>query len=103
MWTAVQPDTSRLMHPIAVANSKFSSAPAQMQAVVLAALVESYRRNPPPATFRVVVSPMIVWIWAGGGVVLLGSLTALWPTAEARRRRAASLAAARLGRELSRA
>ena len=103
VWTAVQPDTSRLMHPIAVANSKFSSAPAQMQAVVLAALVESYRRNPPPATFRVVVSPMIVWIWAGGGVVLLGSLTALWPTAEARRRRAASLAAARLGRELSRA
>ena len=74
-----------------------------MQAVVLAALVESYRRNPPPATFRVVVSPMIVWIWVGGAVVLLGSLTALWPTAEARRRRAASLAAARVGRELSRA
>jgi cytochrome c-type biogenesis protein CcmF len=50
-----------------------------------------------------IVSPMIAWIWIGGAIVLLGSLTALWPTPEARRRRAASLAAARLGRELSRA
>ena len=91
------------MHPIAVANRKFANAPPQMQAVVVAALVESYRRNPPPAAFRMIVSPMIAWIWIGGAIALLGSLTALWPTAEARRRRAASLAAARLGRELSRA
>jgi cytochrome c-type biogenesis protein CcmF len=103
VWTAIEPDTSNLMKPIAVANRKFANAPAQVQAVVVAALVESYRKNPPPATFRMIVSPMIAWIWIGGAVVLLGSLTALWPTAEARRRRASSLAAARLGRELSRA
>jgi hypothetical protein len=35
--------------------------------------------------------------------VIIGSVTALWPSPDARRRRAASLAAARLGRELSRA
>jgi hypothetical protein len=46
---------------------------------------------------------MIMWIWIGGLVVILGSITALWPSPDARRRRAASLAAARLGRELSRA
>ena len=46
---------------------------------------------------------MIVWIWVGGGIMIAGSLTALWPSPEARRRRATSLAAARLGRELSRA
>ena len=56
-----------------------------------------------PATFRFIVSPMIAWIWIGGAIVLFGALTALWPTAEARRRRATSLAASRLGRELSRA
>jgi cytochrome c-type biogenesis protein CcmF len=68
---------------------------------VVGAIVASYRKDPPPATFRMIVSPMIVWIWVGGGIVMLGALTALWPTAEARRRRAASLAAARLGRDLS--
>jgi cytochrome c-type biogenesis protein CcmF len=103
VWTAVQPDISGLSKPISVANRKFASSPRDVQAVVVAALVASYRNHPPPATFRMIVSPMIVWIWIGGAIVLLGSLTALWPTAEARRRRAASLAAARLGRELSRA
>jgi hypothetical protein len=39
----------------------------------------------------------------GGAIMIFGSLTALWPSPEARRRRATSLAAARLGRELSRA
>jgi cytochrome c-type biogenesis protein CcmF len=103
VWSAVQPDISGLSTPIAVANRRFARSPRDVQAVVVAALVASYRNHPPPATFRMIVSPMIVWIWIGGAIVLLGSLTALWPTAEARRRRAASLAAARLGRELSRA
>jgi hypothetical protein len=44
-----------------------------------------------------------MWIWIGGLVIIIGSVTALWPSPDARRRRAASLAAARLGRELSRA
>ena len=103
VWSAVEPDISRLARPIMVANRKFGRSPSDVQAVVVAALVASYRNNPPPAQFRMVVSPMIAWIWIGGAIVLIGSLTALWPTAEARRRRAASLAAARLGRELSRA
>jgi cytochrome c-type biogenesis protein CcmF len=101
VWTAVAPDTSGLMEPIRVANRKFADAPLRLQTIAFAALVDSYRKNPPPATFRMIVSPMIVWIWLGGGIVMLGALTALWPTAEARRRRAASLAAARLGRDLS--
>jgi cytochrome c biogenesis factor len=49
------------------------------------------------------VSPLVVWIWLGGGIVMSGALLALWPSPEARRRRVTSLYAARLGRELSRA
>ena len=30
------------------------------------ALVERYRRDPPPATFRVIASPLVAWIWIGG-------------------------------------
>ena len=70
---------------------------------MLAAIARRYLTHPTPATFRAIVSPMVVWIWIGGGIVVLGALTALWPSAEARRRRVRSLYAARLGRELSRA
>jgi cytochrome c-type biogenesis protein CcmF len=102
-WTAVEPDITRLEHPINVANKKFPNATPTEQALILTALARNYLNNAPPATFRAIHSPMIMWIWIGGVVVILGSGTALWPSPDARRRRAASLASARLGRELSRA
>lgn len=102
-WTAIQPDLTKLSEPIAVANRKFGNASPTVQAIVIAAIAAHYRQNPPPATFRMIVSPMVIWIWIGGAIVLLGAITSLWPAAAARSRRAASLAAARLGRELSRA
>ncbi|MEA2449607.1 MAG: cytochrome c-type biosis protein CcmF [Thermoleophilaceae bacterium] len=102
-WTAVQPDLQPLLGPIAVANRKFGDADPQTQAIILAALVQRYRMHAPAAHFRVIYSPMVMWIWIGGLVIIIGSLTALWPSPDARRRRAASLAKARLGRELSRA
>jgi cytochrome c-type biogenesis protein CcmF len=103
VWMAVQPDLRALIEPIREANRRFAGLPGDAQALVLAAIVERYRRDTPSATFRTLVSPMIAWIWIGGGVVLLGALLALWPTAGARERRVTSLYAARLGRELSRA
>jgi cytochrome c-type biogenesis protein CcmF len=102
-WTAIEPDISGLEKPIDALNRRFPQANAEEQAVSLAALTEIYRRKQPAATFRAIHSPMIMWIWIGGLVVIIGSITALWPSPDARRRRAASLAAARLGRELSRA
>ncbi|HEX8052422.1 MAG TPA: cytochrome c-type biogenesis CcmF C-terminal domain-containing protein [Thermoleophilaceae bacterium] len=103
LWTAVQPDLSVLMEPIRKANRQFADANEETQALIVAALADRYRRHAPPATFRFIDSPMVAWIWIGGALGLLGAAWALWPAAEARRRRAASLAAARLGRELSRA
>ena len=103
VWTAVQPDISALSGAIREANRRFANVPAEAQALILAAIVERYRREAPPATFRTLVSPMIAWIWVGGSVSLLGALLALWPTAAARSRRVTSLYAARLGRELSQA
>jgi cytochrome c-type biogenesis protein CcmF len=103
MWTAVQPDLSRLQRPIALANAKFGNANPNAQAIVIGAIAGSYLNRPPPALFRMIVSPFVAWIWIGGALGLAGALTALWPSPEARRRRVASLYAARLGRELSRA
>jgi cytochrome c-type biogenesis protein CcmF len=32
------------------------------------------------AAFQVLINPMIVWLWIGGGVVVIGTLIATWPS-----------------------
>jgi cytochrome c-type biogenesis protein CcmF len=40
--------------------------------------------NPRPvATFKVLVNPLVPWIWLGGFIMAMGTLVALWPAAEA--------------------
>ena len=102
-WLAVRPDLSALDAAIRKGDKEFAGSPPDVQALVIAALAQRYRRDPPPAAFRAVVSPLVVWIWIGGGIAVLGALVALWPSPEARLRRVRSLYSARLGRELSRA
>jgi cytochrome c-type biogenesis protein CcmF len=36
------------------------------------------------AAFQVLINPMVVWLWIGGGVLIVGTLVAAWPS---RRRR----------------
>ncbi len=100
-WTAVRPDTSALKEPIRVANEKFADSDADLQVAVLFEIADIYRKQPPPATFRTIVSPLVSWIWIGGAIFLLGGLIAAWPSPEARVRRVRSLYKARLGKELS--
>ncbi len=102
-WLAVRPDLADLDAAIKKGDKDFANSPPDVQAIVIAAVTERYRRDPPPAAFRAIVSPLVVWIWIGGGIAVLGALVALWPSPEARLRRVRSLYAARLGRELSRA
>jgi cytochrome c-type biogenesis protein CcmF len=99
-WIAMVPNTGTLNGPIAEADRKFASANPNVQALIIAAIVNRYATRAPPASFHMLVSPLIVWIWVGGAVVLLGALTAIWPSPEARRRRVTALYGARLGREL---
>ena len=102
-WLAVRPDLVSLQKPIARADRQFSDSPSEVQALVINTLTELYRSDPPPAAFRVIVSPLVAWIWIGGAIALLGALVAAWPSPEARLRRVRSLYKARLGRELTRA
>jgi len=103
LWLAVRPDIGSLDGPIREADAKFADSPGDVQALIVAALAERYRSDPPPAAFRAIASPLVVWIWIGGGIVVLGALVAAWPSPEARLRRVRSLYSARVGRELSRA
>jgi cytochrome c-type biogenesis protein CcmF len=106
VWTAIAPDTSALRNRIAEGDRVFEKAnlsPQQEDALLaqaLAALTKSYADDPPAATFRLIVSPMVTWIWLGALVVFLGGLIALWPSPRAMSRRVRATYAARVGREV---
>ena len=40
----------------------------------------AFERDGSAATFRVIVEPLVFWIWFGGGIIALGALIAVWPT-----------------------
>jgi cytochrome c-type biogenesis protein CcmF len=102
LWTAFQPDLSVLDPDIARGNRQLADAGPAAQGIATIALAENYVRNPPPATFRVIINPMLLWIYIGGALALGGALLAGWPAADARRKVEAAYAA-RVGRELKRA
>ena len=48
-------------------------------------MAESYLGDRSAATFRIIVDPLVTWMWIGGLIALAGALIALWP-ARGRRR-----------------
>ena len=99
LWTAFQPDLSVLNPDIIRGNRELAGIPPEGQGLAILALAEKYAQNPPPSTFRVIVNPLVSWIWIGALIALAGAVLASWPALEARRRLEAAYRA-RLGREL---
>jgi cytochrome c-type biogenesis protein CcmF len=106
-WAVVNPDTSRLAPRIAQGDRVFERAksltPQQRNEFLSAALVgltASYAKDPPPATFRVLISPLVTWIWLGAVIILLGGLIAIWPSPRGMARAVCARYAARVGREV---
>jgi cytochrome c-type biogenesis protein CcmF len=99
LWTAFQPDLAVLNPDIIRGNRELAGIPPEGQGLAILALAEKYAQNPPPATFRVIVNPLVSWIWIGALIALAGAVLAGWPALEARRRLEAAYRA-RLGREL---
>ncbi|MDX6615240.1 MAG: cytochrome c-type biosis protein CcmF [Solirubrobacterales bacterium] len=102
LWTAFQPDLKALEGPIKRANRKFADSGPDVQGLLIAAIAQSYLNDPAPATFRVIINPLISWLYIGGLIAIGGALIGLWPSAAARRRVTAA-SAARIARGLSRA
>jgi cytochrome c-type biogenesis protein CcmF len=69
----------------------------------LGSIAAAYKRNPPPAGFILIASPLVMWIWLGGLIVLLGGLVAIWPPPAALRGRIRARYFARVAQELGRA
>jgi len=107
VWSAVAPDTTRLAPRIAEGDRVFTKNGAALTpeqeneflAAALKGLTASYAKAPPPATFRLEVSPLVSWIWIGGVLVLLGGILAGWPSPHGLTRLASARYAARVGRE----
>jgi cytochrome c-type biogenesis protein CcmF len=88
IWTAVQPDLTALAPMIARANRQFPTAGAQLEGLLVRDIVRRYIQRPPPGRFRLIVSPLVSWIWLGGVILVAGALVAVWPMPSTVRRRA---------------
>jgi cytochrome c-type biogenesis protein CcmF len=58
---------------------------AQLQDLAAERVAKSYLDDDAPATFRIIVDPLVTWMWIGGIIALAGALIALWPTRGRRR------------------
>jgi cytochrome c-type biogenesis protein CcmF len=110
IWSAITPNIRDLQRRIAEGDRVFTQArglPASQRDIALAealdGLTRSYAANPPAATFRLIVSPLVSWIWLGALIVFAGGLIAIWPPGRGAPRPVRARYAARVARELGRA
>jgi cytochrome c-type biogenesis protein CcmF len=101
IWTVINPSLQPLQGLIARGDQLFTRLetqampkvaklpPAQAQAALaplwqfrdraIAELASRFVSHPWPVTFLVIVSPLVMWLWIGGLIVVAGALIALWP------------------------
>jgi cytochrome c-type biogenesis protein CcmF len=98
------PEASLVSQADASISPKWSGSTQLTAAYIeLAAIVRQYLKHPPPASFTLIASPLVMWIWVGGLIVLMGGLIAIWPPPAALRRRLRAGYLARVAQELGRA
>jgi cytochrome c-type biogenesis protein CcmF len=102
VWSAIEPDieTPALQRIVKAGNS---TLPPDEAVVAIAYLARAYLQHPPEAQFNFLVSPLVLWIWLGGLIVLGGGLIALWPAPSTVRQRVSARSRARASRGLARA
>jgi hypothetical protein len=67
------------LRPVALAQI------SALQAATAERLAQSYLDDDGAATFRVIVDPLVTWIWIGALIALAGALIAIWPARSRRR------------------
>ncbi len=102
VWAAIQPDIEApaLQRIVKAGNS---TLPPEDGIVAIAYLAREYLKHPPQAQFHFIVSPLVMWIWIGGFIVLTGALIAIWPAPSVVRARVLARSRARAVRGLARA
>jgi cytochrome c-type biogenesis protein CcmF len=111
VWSAVTPDLDPTLKTVKKGDAVFKDALGKMNqqeystalGTAIRGLTDSYAKSAPPATFRLIVSPLVAWVWIGGIMVFLGGIICIWPTPDLAHRRATAGYAARVARDLGRA
>jgi len=79
LWVAVRPDTRALDAQALRADRALAAIGSRDGLYAAALLVRRFAESGPPATFRIIVSPLVTWIWVGVLVAVAGALIALSP------------------------
>jgi cytochrome c-type biogenesis protein CcmF len=58
---------------------------SKLQALSADRVAKSYLGDNAAVTFKVIVNPLVTWLWIGGLIALAGALIAIWPTRGRRR------------------
>jgi cytochrome c-type biogenesis protein CcmF len=105
VWSAIAPDisTPRLQRVMSIANRTIPYVRPDEGLIAIAVLAREYMKAPPPAQFHLIVSPLVMWIWIGGLIVIGGALIAAWPAPNAVRARVRVAARTRAAGGLARA
>ena len=67
------------LRPVALAQI------AKLQSLTANRIAGSYLGDDSATIFKVIVNPLVTWMWIGGLIALFGALIALWPTRGRRR------------------
>jgi cytochrome c-type biogenesis protein CcmF len=110
-WVSIEPDTNEIRERSEVADQRFGAYmrarvlpvirqnPSQagalarqlvaVQGLATDEIISDYVKPQmaTAATFRVIVSPLVSWIWIGAIITILGALFAVWPARSSRRRK----------------
>jgi cytochrome c-type biogenesis protein CcmF len=105
VWTAIAPniETPQLKRIITLGNRTLPYIHPGEGMVAIAAMAAAYMKSPPQAQFHLIVSPLVMWIWIGGLIVVGGALIAIWPAPSVVRSRVTARSRARAERGLARA
>jgi cytochrome c-type biogenesis protein CcmF len=105
IWTAIRPNITPLDGLIARGDAVLGKAlndalrePAAAQSralpvlyqardIAIRSIAQRFVTHPWKATFLIIVSPLVTWLWLGAIMAALGGLIALWPLSPPRRRR----------------
>ena len=58
---------------------------SKVQSISAERVAKSYLGDNAAVTFKVIVNPLVTWMWIGGLIALAGALIAIWPTRGRRR------------------
>jgi cytochrome c-type biogenesis protein CcmF len=57
----------------------------KLQSLTAENIARNYVKDGGAVTFKVIINPLVTWMWIGGLVALMGAIVALWPTRGRRR------------------